>query len=161
MYPHYCRFLKVLHNLDKKMNGHGFLGNIVKDLSDQAYFVSEFHEELRRRLHSAAKMYLSDDWNDEVKYSACEIEENIGDVFQNMKPRFLVYAPFVEMCNNVENMITVMKYDPSVLQDVESLEKQMRTEMAATKNWNLPTTFNALLALPFQHVLRWVAIISF
>ena len=55
--------------------------------------------------------------------------ETICDVFVRMKPRFLVYAPFVEMCNNVDKMIELMKCDPNVLEDVENFENRMMEEM--------------------------------
>ena len=52
-------------------------------------------------------------------------------------------------------MIQLMKCDPNVLDDVEMFEKEMMDHMNATNNRKLPTTFNNLLALPFQHVLRY------
>ena len=138
------------------MNGQGPLGHIVKDLNEQAHYVTEFHNDLKARLHSAAEMFLSDNKKDEECPADWETKENVCDVFEIMKPRFLVYAPFVEMCNNVENIITLMKCDANVKQHVDSLEKHMMNEMSSTNNRNLPTTFNALLALPFQHILRYL-----
>ena len=92
------------------MKGHAPLGNIVKDLNEKAHFVTEFHNDLRTRLYSAAEMFLSDETKMDEEYPEdWETRENVCDVFERMKPRFLVYAPFVEMCNNVEKIITLMK----------------------------------------------------
>ena len=137
------------------MKGHPPLGNILRDLNDQAHFVTEFHEELRNQLYSAAKIFL-DNQGYGIQYpSNWHLIDNIGDVFEKMKPRFLVYAPFVEMCNNVDKMIELMKCDLSVLETVDSFEHQMMEEMEKTNNRKLPTSFNTLLSLPFQHILRY------
>ena len=137
------------------MKGHPPLGNILRDLNDQAHFVTEFHEELSSQLYSAAKIFLENEGYGIQYPSNWHLIDNIGDVFQKMKPRFLVYAPFVEMCNNVDKMIELMKCDPNVLEKVESFEHQMMEEMDKTNNRKLPTSFNTLLSLPFQHILRY------
>ena len=82
-------------------------------------------------------------------------KENICDVFVKMKARFLVYAPFVVQCNNVEKMIDLYQVDDSVKSEIEHLEKELHYEMTQSGNYQHPTTFNSLLALPFQHVLRY------
>ena len=149
----------MLNNLDVKMRemrGQKPLGGIVRELNDKAHFVTEFHQELRSQLHSAADIFLGATGGMNIKYPSDWLSrENICDVFVRMKPRFLVYAPFVEMCNNVDKMIELMKCDPNVLEDVENFENRMMEEMEETNNRKLPTTFNTLLSLPFQHVLRY------
>ena len=158
------RFLGVLNNLDEKINKElgktrrSALGNIVRDLNDWAHFVKEFHDELRYRLDSAAEIFLDTNTSKNMVYPSDWLSrENICDVFVRMKPRFLVYAPFVEMCNNVDKMIDLMKCDPTVKEDVKNLEDMMMKEMDITNNRKLPTTFNNLLSLPFQHVLRYAS----
>ena len=151
----FYRFLGVLNNLDLKMNGSAPLGNIIRELNDKSHFVTEFHAELRNMLDSAAEIFLRNPANDVEYPSDWLSRDNICDVFEKMKPRFLVYAPFVEACNNVDKMIELMKCDPNVLDHVEAFEKEMMEEMNRTNNHKLPTTFNNLLALPFQHVLRY------
>ena len=136
------------------MKGHPPLGNILRDLNEQAHFVTEFHEELRNQLSSAAKIFLENPGYGIQYPSNWKVIDNIGEVFKKMKPRFLVYAPFVESCNNVDKMIELMKCDQSVLEAVDSFEHQMMAEMDRTNNRKLPTSFNTLLSLPFQHILR-------
>ena len=137
------------------MNGQPPLGNILRDLNDQAQFVTEFHEDLRDQLYSAAQIFLENQGYD-IQYPPNWLSaDNVGDVFEKMKARFLVYAPFVEMCNNVDKMIELMKCDQSVYLQVESFENQMMEEMDKTNNRKLPTSFNTLLSLPFQHILRY------
>ena len=146
---------------EKRTKGQTYanVGHIVRNLNDQAHFVAEFHDELRNDLHAAAEIFIGTNGNKNMTYpSNWTSRENIGDVFIRMKPRFLVYAPFVEMCNNVDKMIELMKCDPTVLEDVENLERMMMKEMEETNNRKLPTTFNTLLSLPFQHVLRYSSI---
>ena len=158
------RFLGVLNKLDEKINKElrqdrrNTLGSIVRDLNDRAHFVKEFHDELRYKLDSAAEIFLDTNTSQNMVYPSNWLSrENICDVFVRMKPRFLVYAPFVEMCNNVDKMIDLMKCDPTVKEDVENLEDMMMKEMEITNNRKLPTTFNNLLSLPFQHVLRYAS----
>ena len=141
------------------MNGRPPLGGIVRDLNEKAHFVTQFHDELRSQLVLAAENFLQDISSfrtfHPIHLSDRLSKENICNVFEKMKPKFLVYAPFVLMCNNVDKMIQLMKCDPNVLDDVEMFEKEMMDHMNATNNRKLPTTFNNLLALPFQHVLRY------
>ena len=120
-----------------------------------SYIKVSFHSELRERLNSAAKIYLEDNDNDKGWQKEWGTKENIGDVFVAMKTQFLVYGPFIVMCNNVEKMIGVLKCDTNVKSEVSDLEKQLLKEMLKSKIGQRPTTFNALLALPFQHVLRY------
>ena len=143
------------------MNGRPPLWGIVRDLNEQAHFVTEFHDELRSQLVVAAENFLQDISCHPISPSDWLSKENICNVFEKMKPRFLVYAPFVLMCKNVDTMIQLMKCDPNVLEDVEIFEKEMMDQMNATNNRKLPTTFNNLLALPFQHVLRYPEIFLF
>ena len=95
----------MLNNLDVKLRelrGQTSLGRIVRNLNDQAYFVTEFHEDLRSQLYSAADMFLGATGGKNMNYPSDWLSrETVCDVVVRMKPRFLVYAPFVEMCNNV------------------------------------------------------------
>ena len=154
----------MLNKLDEKINKElrqdrrNTLGSIVRDLNDKAHFVKEFHDELRHKLAAAAEIFLDTNTSQNMVYPSDWLSrENICDVFVKMKPRFLVYAPFVEMCNNVDKMIDLMKCDPTVLEDAENLEDMMKKEMEITNNRKLPITYNSLLSLPFQHVLRYVS----
>ena len=137
------------------MNGRPPLGGIVRDLNEKAHFVTEFHDELRSQLVVAADNFLKGISSHPISPTEWLSKENICNVFEKMKPRFLVYAPFVSMCKNVDRMIQLMKCDPNVLEDVDLFEKEMMDHMNATNNRKLPTTFNNLLALPFQHILRY------
>ena len=65
-----------------------------------------------------------------------------------------MYAPFIVHCDNVEKVIGLMKVDESVRKDVKSLEDFLQAEMEREKKGNMPTSFNSLLAFPFQHVIR-------
>ena len=151
-----------MNKLDEKINKElrqdrrNTLGSIVGGLNDRAHFVKEFHDELRHKLAAAAEIFLDTNTSQNMVYPSDWLSrENICDVFVKMKPRFLVYAPFVEMCNNVDKMIDLMKCDPTVLEDAENLEDMMKKEMEITNNRKLPITYNSLLSLPFQHVLRY------
>ena len=153
-----------MNKLDEKINKElrqdrrNTLGNIVRDLNDQAHFVKEFHDELRHNLDSAAEIFLDTKTSQNMVYPSDWLSrDNICDVFVRMKPRFLVYAPFVEMCNNVDKMIELNKCDPTVKEDVKNLEAMMMKEMEITNNGKLPTSFNSLFSLPFQHVLRYAS----
>ena len=150
------RFLDVLDSVAKQMRNSSALGNILSLLNDKAYFVTKFHNELREGLNSAAKIYLEDHDDDETWQKAWETKENIGDVFVGMKARFLVYAPFIVMCTNVQKMLGVLKCDTNIKNEVEDLEKRLMQKMNDYQDFQRPTTFNSLLSLPFQHVLRYV-----
>ena len=138
-----------------KKRDNSAIANVLSHLHDQTYFIAAFHDELRSRLNDAAEIYLEDNDDDDEWQKAWETRENVCDVFVSLKSRFLVYAPFVVMCANVEKMISVMKCDPNVQTEVENLEQELMDEMSSTENYNLPTTFNALMAIPFTHVLRY------
>lgn len=154
----------MLNKLEEKINKElrssrrNALESIVRDLNDKAYFVGKFHNELKNELYSAAEIFLDTNSGQNVVYPSDWVSrENICDVFVRMKSRFLVYAPFVEMCNNIGKMIDLMKCDQTVSGDVENLEEMMVKEMKKTNNYKLPTTFGTLLSLPFQHVLRYTS----
>ena len=65
-----------------------------------------------------------------------------------------MYAPFIVYCDNVERMISLMKIDASVKNSIKNLEEFLKDEMERTGNFNIPSSFNSLLAFPFQHVVR-------
>ena len=126
-------------------------------LADIGKSVAIFHTELRDQLHQHGEIWLqSMDCNEDWIRKWQEME-NVCDVFVKMKTRFLVYAPFVVQCNNVDKMIDLMMVDASVKCEIERLEKELCDEMIQSGNRQRPITLNSLLALPFQHVLRYAS----
>ena len=124
------------------------LQNILLELTDYAYFIENLHEELFEKIKPAANVYTK-----EEGYGKLD-DDNVADVFVKMKARFLIYAPFIVHCNNVERLIGLMKIDASVSKDIETLEVWLRSESKMSSNPNIPASFNSLLAFPFQHVVR-------
>ena len=150
----FYRFLRILDSVAESMKNRRAIGKILSNLNDQAFCVTKFHNELKKGMDSAAEIYLKDHDNNESWQNDWETKKNIGDVFIAMKTKFLVYAPFIVMCNNVEKMISVLQCDPNVKHEAEDLEKELMKEMSISGDGRRPTTFNALLSLPFQHLLR-------
>ena len=120
---------------------------------DHAYFIERLHDDLFEKIKPLADEY--------IKGEECQITstikkevDNVADVFVAMKERFLIYAPFIVHCDNVERMISLMKIDASVKNSIKNLEEFLRDEMDRTRNFNIPLSFDSLLAFPFQHVIR-------
>ena len=145
----FSRFIKIL----KKLADHAessSLGNILKDLSDKAYFIENLHEELFKKVKPAADVYLKEEEKGKQSYSG----DNVADIFVEMRAQFLMYAPFIVHCENVEKLIGLMKIDASVSKDIRNLESFLNDEIERTGKKNIPSSFNSLLAFPFQHVIR-------
>ena len=131
-------FIKVLSKVASQAKSAA-LKNILCGLDDQAYYIKQLHDELFDKIKPAAENQTT---------------FNVADVFVQMKVKFLIYAPFIVHCGNVEKMLELMKIDKSVKQDVQALEDHLQAEMNKNNNFNHPTSFNSLLAFPFQHVIR-------
>ena len=144
-------FIKVLSKLEKKTD-HPALKNILSGLNDQAYYIKQLHETLFDKIKPAADVYLKAKKGKRTHDDGSE--DNVADAFVQMKVQFLIYAPFIVHCFNVEKMIELMKIDASVKDEVSTLEDFLGAEMNRTGNVNHPTSFNSLLAFPFQHVIR-------
>ena len=124
-------------------------------LAEVGEYVAIFHQELQEQLYQNAEIWLQDMDCNEEWIGEWQEKENVCDVFVKMKARFLVYAPFVIQCSNVEKQIDLFLVDASVKSEIEQLERELHCEMTQSRNFQRPTTFNSLLALPFQHVLRY------
>ena len=145
----------MLDNVSKKVGNNSVLCKHLWHLNKEAYFITEFHNDLRTRLNAAAKLYPSDMYdNDEPCSEPSETNENIGDIFVKMQHRFLAYGPFIVRCENFQNMVSLMEYDENVKKEVAQLERHMADEMEYTKNKCGPTSLYSLLTIPRQHVLR-------
>ena len=146
------RFVKILKKLCRQAEKQEMMAmkGILLGLSDFTYYIESLHEDLVQKLKPAADVYLKQDDNKRFDFQ----QENVADVFVSMFSRFLMYAPFIVHCDNVEKVIGLMKVDESVRKDVKSLEDFLQAEMEREKKGNMPTSFNSLLAFPFQHVIR-------
>ena len=146
------RFVKILKKLCRQAEKQEMLAlkSILLGLSDFTYYIESLHEDLVQKLKPAADVYLKHSDNKRFDFQ----QENVADVFISMFPRFFMYAPFIVHCDNIEKVIGLMKVDESVRKDVKSLEEFLQAEMEREKKGNMPTSFNSLLAFPFQHVIR-------
>ena len=117
---------------------------------DHAFFIEKLHDDLIEKLKPAADVYIKE----EECIGPQDNDDNVADVFIAMKEKFLMYAPFIVYCDNVERMISLMKIDASVRNSIKALEEFLKHEMERTGNFNIPSSFNSLLAFPFQHVIR-------
>ena len=105
--------------------------------------------------------------NEELKHAAdifesclkgeeynCQVEKNIGDVIVSKKHQFLMYAPFITHCLNLTDLINEMKNKEGLKTEIERLENFMLQERNQSRNNDDLVTIEALLLMPFQHILR-------
>ena len=141
-----------------KLSKHPDIAPSLKHLlvglyEDHAYFIEKLHDELFDMIKPAADVYIKEQ---DCSRGRGEVQqENVADVFVKMKEKFLMYAPFIVYCDNVERMIGLMRIDANVRDSIKTLEVFLKTEMERTGNFNIPSSFNSLLAFPFQHVIRY------
>ena len=81
-------------------------------------------------------------------------DENIGDVFVRMKHKFLVYAPFIVQCENLEKHIQFMRIDGTIEPGIVWVEDALQKSLNTSNDRAHPINFDQLLMLPFQHILR-------
>ena len=119
---------------------------------DHAYFIEKLHDDLIEKIKPIADEYIKEDSTS----ARSPRDENVADIFVQMKEKFLMYAPFIVYCDNVERMIGLMRIDANVRSSIKVLEEFLKQEMERTGNFNIPSSFNSLLAFPFQHVIRYI-----
>ena len=147
------RFIKILKKLSKQDIAPALKQLLVGLYEDHAYFIERLHDDLIEKIKPLADEYIKDEECQRTSTSK-EGLDNVADVFVDMKEMFLMYAPFIVYCDNVERMISLMKIDASVKNSIKNLEEFLKDEMERTGNFNIPSSFNSLLAFPFQHVVR-------
>ena len=116
-------------------------------------YVSDFHLKLLNRLTVAAQ-YTIDMLNGN-EFDAGNVQENIAEVFVNMKPKFVIYAHFIVQCHNFEKHIALMKNDTSTKPELREIEHMLRKELNPTGDKSHPLDLSQLLMLPFQHICRY------
>ena len=120
-----------------------FIGNAKK--------VNQLHKELNEELKPAADIFESCLKGEEYN---CQVEKNIGDVIVSKKHQFLMYAPFITQCLNLTDLINEMKNKEGLKTEIERLENFMLQERNQSRNNDDLVTIEALLLMPFQHILR-------
>ena len=110
--------------------------------------IRELHEELRRRLQSAASIF-----DGGVSKASLE-KEHIFDIFIKMKKRFLVYVPFLDSLRGAQRLLGLMKHDPSMQREMEQIEADVLQETESSDNIKYPKSLMDLMALPFQQLIR-------
>ena len=86
---------------------------------DHAYFIERLHDDLIEKIKPLADEYINEEKCERASTSKEEID-NVADVFLDMKEMFLMYAPFIVYCDNVERMISLMKIDANVKKSIQN-----------------------------------------
>ena len=140
--------MAVLEDLCKNIDDKGLVGNILMKVKDKMLPIYKFHHILREKLDSSAALFL------EGNIFTSNTKTNIADVFIEMRHKFLSYAPFLDLVVNATRAIDLMKLNDNGRNEIKSIDKLLLDNVTKTGQKNLPSTLNALLARPVQHIMR-------
>ena len=141
--------MDVLEDICANIHG-GRIGNIILKVKTKIQPIYALHQNLRERLIAAADVYLKG------SYSMGRKTTNLGEVFLDMRHKFLAYAPFLDLIINARKAIDILKLDDAGRKDFEQIERMMRENANMKESSSIPTNLDSLFARPVQQVMRYV-----